>query len=144
MGMFLDILFLPQNGRYLFKLGVDPVTLAHISAASDQEVQAYYEGNLLNWHIIAAQGDVKRDITDILIQSLTSSKNRVTMLCIIGAPGEGKSTLAWRVAAEVARSLERPLLHILNNEAEVWYELRRLAQQSQMPLVVLVDDVFRN
>jgi len=135
----------PSPWEDLLSLGVDLVLpLADIPHASDEDVRGYYKGNLLKWNILAAQGDVKRDISDTLIQSLTSSKNRVTMLCLSGEPGAGKSTLAWRVAAEVVRSLDRPLLHILNNEAEVWYKLRRLAQQSQMPLVVLVDDVFRD
>jgi hypothetical protein len=130
---------------YLFNSAVSLVTLADYSPASDEDVRQYYEGAPFTWNILVAQGDVKRDMSDELIQRFTSSINRVTMLCLSGEPGAGKSTLAWRLATEVAQSVDRPLLHILNNETDmVWYQLRDVSQQYQTPLVVLVDDVFRD
>ena len=112
--------------------------------ASTEDIQRYYEGAILSWSIIAARADVERDQFNTLVNSLSISTNQTRLLCLIGEPGSGKSTLAWRLAAEVAQSTGRQLLHIRNSEdGEVWYKLESFSLEYAIPLIVLVDDVFR-
>ncbi len=123
------------------------VKLSEVIPLSDEEIQQFYKGAPLTWNLIAAQGDVERDIKDELMKNLSAPTQRTTMWCISGEPGSGKSTFARRIAADLAQAKEKPLLHILNNRVyEAWYGLEYISQQYEVPLalVVLVDDVFRN
>jgi hypothetical protein len=128
-----------------FGASVRLVNPANLAPAEEEEVRRYYEGAPLTWGVIAAHGDVERDLYGTLINSFSTQSNRIHFLCLRGEPGAGKSTLAWRVAAEVAQATSRPLLHVLaNKENEAWYKLEAFYQEREIPLIVLVDDVFRD
>jgi hypothetical protein len=131
--------------REFFGPAVRLVKLAEFTPASDEEVQQYYKGAPLTWNLIAARGDIERDQYHSLIDIFTALKKQTYTLCLSGGPGSGKSTLAWRLATEISQTTGRPLVHILDNEEdEIWYKLEAFVQESTQPLIVLIDDVFRN
>ncbi|BCL84662.1 hypothetical protein ccbrp13_71270 [Ktedonobacteria bacterium brp13] len=130
--------------RQILGPSVQLVQFANLSSASKDRSQLYYEGALLSWDILAANADVLRDTYDDLLRYALLLHDQLHMICLHGEPGAGKSTLAWRLAAEVAQRLQRPLLHIRNNEdAEIWFKLEDFFSHYQIPFVVLVDDLFR-
>jgi hypothetical protein len=119
------------------------VEFSHVQPASKDEVQAYYKGAPLSWEVLVARGDVERDLYEELVP-IASCETKASLLCLHGEAGLGKSTLAWRVAADVAEQSQRKLLHIMdNNNEEIWHRLGSALQQHEEPVVVLIDDVFR-
>ena len=114
--------------------------------ANDNMLKKYYKGELLlSWQILSAEGDVERDMKDDLVHNYFMPQNRVRMLCLSGEAGEGKSTLAWRIATEIAESTQQLLFQILNSEAdEPWNVLESFVQNQGASLILLADDIFRN
>src|SRR6185436_12090121 len=114
----------PAVAVRLFGPTVRVVDLARIVSASQADVDLYYRGAPLTWNIILANGDIERDRYTELLNLLMTPSNRTRMVCLIGEPGAGKTTLAWRLAAESALSLQLPILQFRDNEADdAWYML---------------------
>jgi hypothetical protein len=113
--------------------------------ASEEEVMQYYAGAPLTWNIVAAQGVIERDQQAELLEQLAVPAKRTWMICIVGEPGAGKTSLAWRLIYELAKQQNALILQILDNEdADVWYHLSDFQEHTQEPFYILVDDVFRD
>jgi hypothetical protein len=73
------------------------------------------------------------------------SREGLLFICLTGEPGAGKSTLAWRLAAEYASETKTMLLHLRDNESgDAWYDLEAGLKTLEIPAIILVDDVFRD
>jgi hypothetical protein len=131
--------------RKLSDSAVKSIEIAQYLEASSDKILAYYKGEApLSWGILLARGDVERDIYEEIIRSATLS-DRTTMVCLYGAGGLGKSTLAWRVAIDVAEKKPGKLLSIDNEEiGDQLGQLGTILQEHPTPVVVLIDDVFRD
>jgi Cap4-like dsDNA endonuclease family protein len=113
--------------------------------ASAQRIQQYYAGAPLDWDIIAAHGDIERDQQDELIEQLSQPSETVRLVCIVAEPGAGKSTLAWRVAAELHRQHGAFVVRVRDKEAaDLWYLMTEFYAKVGRPFYVLVDDLFRD
>ncbi len=127
--------------------GVSAYLVEHnkIKPATQERLKSFYQGDLLWWDIIAANGDVERDKQNQILKSYRFYPKAVKMLCIAGEPGAGKSTLAWRIAWNISRNLGFPLIQLRDNESEdFWYLLENGVGQRDSPVIILIDDVFRN
>jgi len=114
------------------------------SRASPERIQQYYSGAPLDWDIIAAGGDIERDQQDGLINQLSQPFESLRLVCIVAEPGAGKSTLAWRLAAELHGQHGAFVIRIRDKEApDVWYRMSEFCVKVGRPLYVLVDDLFR-
>ena len=136
----------PTTVHELFGPAAKLINLKDITPASPGEIRSYYEGaTLLTWHIIAANADVERDQCESLVERLINAREGIQILCLSGEMGAGKSTLAWRLASQVAEKTKQPLLHIRGNKSDVFWDLLESGiQQYTGPLIILVDDVFRD
>jgi hypothetical protein len=113
--------------------------------ASHERIQQYYAGAPLDWDIIVAYGDIERDQQGELIKQLNQPSETLWLVCIVAEPGAGKSTLAWRVAAELHCQHEALVIHIIDKEAaDLWYLMTGFYAKVGRPFYVLVDDLFRD
>jgi energy-coupling factor transporter ATP-binding protein EcfA2 len=108
-----------------------------------EEINDYYEGRArLTWNVVAAQGIIERDQQAKLFEQLITPSGQTQMMCIVGEPGAGKSSLAWQLARELTRQQGNSILQILDNtDDDIWYHLFDFSAQ---PFYVLVDDIFRD
>jgi tetratricopeptide (TPR) repeat protein len=135
----------PKAVQELFGVSASLVEVTKIEPATQERLRAFYQGGLLWWDIIVADGDVERDLQESILANCLSYPENVKILCFDGEPGAGKSTLAWRVAANISRRLSLPLIHQRNNESEdFWFLLENGVSQYGKPVIVLVDDIFRD
>jgi tetratricopeptide (TPR) repeat protein/energy-coupling factor transporter ATP-binding protein EcfA2 len=106
----------------------------------------YYEAEgPLDWDIIAAQADVERDQQADVMKLLNRPVDSLRFICLLGESGIGKSTLAWRVAAELFRRHQSLVLQVRGWDApEVWYRMPEFCSMVRRPIVVLADDLFRD
>jgi tetratricopeptide (TPR) repeat protein len=127
-----------------FEGSVELINESILSHKADSErVQEFYEGAKLDWDIIAAVGDIPRDQFGELISLASQSSLEMRLICITAEPGAGKSTLAWRLAAELYKK-GSPIIHILDNDSTVWFRLREFSGKINQPFYLLVDDLFRS
>lgn len=111
--------------------------------ATQGEILEFYNGAPLNWRIIAADADVRRDQEVEILELLRNRGNGFRILCIVGEFGAGKSTAAWRAAYEMHRA-GKTVLHVLDNsQPELWYRLPSFVERIGPDLYILIDDVFR-
>jgi tetratricopeptide (TPR) repeat protein len=129
----------------LFGGGVEALTdelLSH--PASPDRIHQFYKGAPLYWDIIAAHGDIERDQQEDLIRQLKQPPETFRVVCVVAEPGAGKSTLAWRVAAELHRRHNAFIIRVRDKEdAGVWSLMRDFCQKVKRPFYVLADDLFR-
>ena len=106
----------------------------------------YYEAEgPLDWDIISADADVERDQLAELVTQLCKSNQSLRIVCLLGESGVGKSTLAWRAAAELYKRHRALVVHIKGWDApEVWYRMPEFSGMVRRPLIVLADDLFRD
>jgi|GEM_PF-3604647 len=113
--------------------------------ASSRRVQQFYAGAKLDWDIIVANGDIPRDQREDLLSQVIQSSSGIRLICVVAEAGAGKSTLAWRVAAELCKKRTILILHIKDpDDADVWYRLPELYAKLGCPFLVLVDDIFHD
>jgi tetratricopeptide (TPR) repeat protein len=116
--------------------------------ASKERIFGFYNATKLDWDIIAANGDIPRDQYSELKAMVGRPRAVVRLVCVVAEAGAGKSTLAWRVAADLFRENKDSLvLHIrdpANEQAEVWQLMVDFQRKLNRPLIVLVDDIFRD
>jgi tetratricopeptide (TPR) repeat protein len=111
--------------------------------ASPNRIQQFYAGAPLDWDIIAAHGDIERDQQEDLIKQLSQPSETLKLVCVVAEPGAGKSTLAWRVAAELHQRHSVFIIRIRNKEdAGAWYLMSDFCQKVKRPFYVLADDLF--
>jgi len=117
--------------------------LAHRADAS--RTKQYYEGAPLDWDIIAAREDIARDQQAELMEHLIQPAPWLRFICLHGEPGAGKSTMAWRSAAELHRQHRAIVLHVKDKEdPALWYRIIEFQRKLGRPIYVLADDIFRN
>jgi hypothetical protein len=115
------------------------------SPATPAHIQQFYAGAPLDWDIIAAQGDIKRDQQDELIKQLSQPSDTLRLVCLVAEPGAGKSTLAWRVAAELHRQHGAFVVRVKDKEdVDTWYLMADFCSKVARPFYVLADDLFRS
>ena len=108
----------------------------------------YYEGAPLDWDVIAANADIKRDQQAGLIEQLRHSSDSLRFFCILGESGSGKSTLGRRVAAELHEKYGAVVIRLRKNSEDpttpdVWYHMETFCKKAGEPVYVLADDLFR-
>ena len=112
--------------------------------ASPDRVQQFYAGAPLDWDIIAAHADIERDQRQNLIKQLSQPSETLRLVCVVAEPGAGKSTLAWRVAAELHQRHSALVIRIRDKEdTDVWYLMPDFCQKVKRPFYVVADDPFR-
>ena len=113
--------------------------------ASRNRVLQYYGGAKLDWDIIAANGDIPRDQLSELRQITLTTPSMTRLLCVTAEAGAGKSTIAWRVVADLARHDKNlVIIHVTANEdADVWQRMPEFTIELNRPLLILTDDIFR-
>ncbi|MCK4357068.1 ATP-binding protein, partial [Candidatus Bipolaricaulota bacterium] len=119
-----------------------------LRSVEPMQVRLYYEGVVrLSWGIIAACADIKRDKQEDLVKLLRSKyqTGKLSIVCVTGEPGAGKSTLAWRTAAKLYKEDRSLVLWMKKrNDAEMWLRLEETAGLAQRKCYVLVDDLFHD
>jgi hypothetical protein len=130
----------PFGGRLELVTGK---TLHH--RATQQRIQQFYAGARLDWDIIAARADIPRDQEAELLQVAAEPFEGTRLIAIVAEAGAGKSTLAWRIAAELQKQHTAIVIRIKDNtDAEMWYSLPDLAGKIGRRFYILVDDVFQD
>lgn len=120
------------------------LSIESIRPASQDDILSFYEGNQPTWSIIAANGDIRRDQEREVLERLLRKDNKFRIVCIVGEPGEGKSTFARRLCYELCKRGET-VLHLLDNTySEFWYHLPEIASILGRHFYILIDDIFRN
>lgn len=110
----------------------------------EEEIAEYYFGRRVSWSFIASNGDMPRDQIGDLKAILHEKPTRLRMVTVVGSPGAGKSTLAWRAAWDIYHEDDLPVLHIQEGASStVWIELPHIYDLLNRPFMVLVDDIFR-
>jgi tetratricopeptide (TPR) repeat protein/DNA polymerase III delta prime subunit len=113
--------------------------------ASLDRVSQYYAGARLGWDILSANGDISRDQQVELLDALSLPHDGLRVFCILGEPGAGKSTLAWRVAKELHARNKALVLRVKDAQnPDVWYLMSEFIGRVHRPIFVLVDDLFRS
>jgi len=122
---------------------IDKHKLAH--PASPQRIQQFYAGGALAWDIIAVGADIQRDKQEELLSALRAMERTLRIICLVGGPGAGKSTAAWRAATEIYRQKRGPVLWVKrSDDPEVWFHLPEFCSVARQHVFVLVDDLFRH
>jgi thiamine kinase-like enzyme len=130
---------------YPVPAGIEKIESGSFIKATQDQILQYYDGNQLNWGIIAADGIIERDEYNTLVEEWIPPTCLTNMICIVGDAGEGKSSLAWKFVYEIAKKQDIPIYRIWNSESSVWTQLIKFYNEYlQKPFIVLVDDVFRN
>jgi tetratricopeptide (TPR) repeat protein/class 3 adenylate cyclase len=113
--------------------------------ASPKRIQQFYTGAKLDWDIIAAHGDIPRDQHDELLKQASQPVQEMQLICIVAEAGAGKSTSAWRIAAELHKQHQALVIRIKDSDdVDVWYRLPEFCTKVGRPFYVLVDDIFHN
>lgn len=134
-----------KTAQELFGVSASLIEFEKIKPATQERLERFYKGERLWWDVITADGDVERDLQKATIKNYELYPDSLKMLCIVGESGAGKSTFAWRVAFNISRSLNLPVIHLRNNESEeFWYLLENGIKQYGKPIIVLADDIFRD
>jgi tetratricopeptide (TPR) repeat protein len=130
-----------------FEGNVELITTEQLKRqASNENICEFYKGGMLNWEIIAAHGDIDRDQYSELKEKIQKSHKGMHFVCVTAEPGAGKSTLCWRLVADLLTQKNAPLIiHVNANKApEVWRQMSEFQRKLKCPLFVLVDDIFHD
>ena len=136
-----------KKGVLVFPRGsVELLSKRHFAhRATTERLRHFYAGGNLAWDIIATNGDVERDQLGELLKELRTRRQELRLICVVAAARAGKSTLAWRAAAELFQKDGAIVLWIKRrDDPEVWYQLGEFYQRIRRPIYVLADDLFRN
>ncbi|MCD4675501.1 MAG: hypothetical protein K8S18_05825, partial [Desulfobacula sp.] len=129
----------------LVPAGIEKIEYGSFSQATQNQIKQYYDGDRVNWGIVASDGIIERDAYNELVEKWIPPTYLTNMICIVGDAGEGKTSLAWKFIYEMAKKQDCPIYQIWNSERSVWAELKKFYTESlQKPFIVLVDDVFRD
>ncbi len=110
----------------------------------EEEVLEYYSGRNISWSFIASSKDLPRDQLGGLRSICGQKPNRLRIVTIVGGPGAGKSTIAWRVAWDLKQREDVPVLHIQEGASSAaWSELESIYEILGRSFIILVDDIFR-
>ncbi|MBZ0284673.1 MAG: hypothetical protein K8L97_28300, partial [Anaerolineae bacterium] len=123
------------------------INLDDFTSATAEIVNTFYTGKYpLKWELIKAKATIQRDQKDQIIEDLSSPPSGLEIVCITGEMGDGKSSLAWEVALQVANNIGYWLLQVRSNQVpEAWHLLENAVVDSgRKGAVVLVDDLFRD
>jgi tetratricopeptide (TPR) repeat protein len=114
--------------------------------ANARRIEQYYAGAKLDWDIIAAAADIARDQQGELLALASLKSDAMRFLCVVAEPGAGKSTVAWRVAAELHKRQEALILHIKEggDSENIWFRMPEFCDKVAQPIVVLTDDIFQD
>ena len=113
-----------------------------ILLASEKKIFEFYSGDKPSWGIIAANGDIRRDQEED-VEKILKESNGFRIICIVGEPGAGKSTFAWRIAYQLFQRGE-VVLHLFDNAyPQFWYGVSALTEIIGHHFYVLIDDIFR-
>jgi len=114
-----------------------------VRSSSDRGRRDFLRSGRLNWEVIAAGIDVERDQTPTVAQLLREQEEQLAMVVIVDAPGTGKSTIAWRVGADLAME-GHTVLHLRSGaDASPLQRLEAFCAKVPGKVIVIVDDVFR-
>lgn len=130
----------------LFEGRVEALTDELLSKpASPEDIMLFYKGEaLLDWPVIAGNGDIRRDQQDSLVAQLSAPSEGLRLVCLVAEPGAGKSTLARRIAAELHRHHGAFVVRVRAKEdADIWYRVSDFCQKVARHFYILVDDLFR-
>jgi tetratricopeptide (TPR) repeat protein len=114
-------------------------------AARSERIARFHDGGGLDWDLLAADADIRRDQEAELLEHALEPTDRLRVLCVVGAPASGKSVLAWRVALTAFLSGRATVVQVRNGrDPAVWGELPALLDAIDGPKLVVVDDPFRS
>ena len=112
--------------------------------ASPQRVEKFHGGGPVYWDVIAANADIRRDKERELLDVLLLPKGGLRIICVVGEPGAGKSTLAWRAAAKLYQEQRAVVIRaVRGNDPELWHRMAQFWKSIQRPFYILADDLFR-
>ena len=121
---------------------VDKNRLAH--PASPNRIRQFHDGGGLSWDVIAEGGDIQRDKHGELLGVLRTKEQGQRLICIVGIPGAGKSTMAWRAAVELYQQDGALVLWAKRtHDAEFWFHLTEFHSAVHRDIYILIDDIFR-
>jgi tetratricopeptide (TPR) repeat protein len=113
--------------------------------ADPKRIQQFYAGAKLDWDIIAAGGDIPRDQHEDFLKQAGKPFKAMRLVCIIAEAGAGKSTSAWRIAAELHKRHKALVVHVKDgDDPDVWYRLPEFYSKVGRPFYILVDDLFHD
>ena len=122
---------------------IDKHKLAHL--ASPQRIRHFYDGGMLSWDIVAAGADIKRDKQSKLMHVLRTEEQGLRLFCIVGEPGAGKSTMIWRVGADLVLKYHALVLRVVQgNDPQIWFHLSEFCREVGQPCYIIADDLFRD
>jgi len=125
---------------------VEPITRSRLErSATPEQIKGFLEGERVCWDVVVADGSVKREQTNELVERLKQPPARTRVLCIVGETGAGKTTLTRQATAQLCFEHKMPIFHALMSGAgRLWGLLPLLAEVADEPLVLLFDDLFHD
>lgn len=120
----------------------------HASKAASAEVLGCYRAGELNWPFIAAGAAIEREQETEILGLFLNPDFTGKGVCITGEPGDGKSTLAWRVALKLCEGGTH-VVHATTVDRAPWPFFRSFWQRLQdavgneARMVILVDDFYQ-
>ncbi|MBZ4376485.1 hypothetical protein [Corallococcus sp. AS-1-6] len=115
------------------------------SPVNAHRVQQYYEGHPASWEIVAASADVERTQLASILERILEPCDSARIVCLVGDPGSGKSTMLLRSAWEAHRRMQVPVLRARISGSElIWTQLRAFYKEVRRSFVLVVDDAFRD
>lgn len=122
---------------------VDKRRLSH--RAGRDRIKQFYEGGKVHWDVIAANADIGRDKEKELLDALRTVQQGLRIVCIVAGPDEGKSTLAWRAAANLYQEHKAIVIRAKQgDDPQLWYRLSEFSELiRRRPFFILADDLFR-
>lgn len=113
------------------------------SHATCQQVRRYYSGGAPAWQVLAAGALIERDRFKQLYEKLCEPSSEARLICIVGEPGSGKSSLAWQAAQALFRESRRPVLRFTSDHPDYLASLPRFYKTCKQPFFVLIDNTFK-
>jgi hypothetical protein len=95
----------------------------------------------IRWKYIAAAADSARSLYQELWPQLTNQSQGVRLVCILGEPLSGKSTLMRRLGFDLALS-GKLVLHVVDLNKGIWPVLFEAARLICETIYVLIDDIL--
>jgi tetratricopeptide (TPR) repeat protein len=103
----------------------------------------HYLKRSLRWSYIVEGADTSRSLYAVLWPILVEPATTPRLICIIGEPLSGKSTLMWRFGYDLHLH-GRNVLQVSDVDKSLWGRLAALTNQSTQDVVLLVDDIFED